>query len=479
LVPVDGRPLVYGLFDRFPEASFVVVVDHLAEVFERYLACFPPSVPVVALRARGKGTLGGLAEAIRLMPDDDTPFLLVWGDLRIGALPDEEVGEVIRIGLTSAFTCRWSWSSERGLTERASNDAGVMGLFAVPGRRVLPEVPVSGEFVRWLASSRITVDPVRVKDAAEFGTIPALDAHRRSTPSTRPFNTVEIEGNTVRKKARDPRYRYLIDGEIAWYREAARLGFQHVPSLLSEAPMTLARVRGRHPFDLAHDPDGQRSVLRSIVGALEQLHACGEKVGSRSDTWDVYHRKTLDRLAIVRRLSPDLTERATLQVDGVTCRNILHPEHAEWFRACIDALGVRAFTPIHGDPTFSNILVDDDGRPWFIDPRGHFGEHISIFGDPRYDWAKLYYSVAGSYDNFNGKRFQLKLTPGNVDLRIDDCHWEHLGPELEALFGDEAQCIQVIHALIWLSLSGFVHDDHDAILGAYARGLYLLQEATL
>ncbi len=52
---------------------------------------------------------------------------------------------------------------------------------------------------------------------------------------------------------------------------------------------------------------------------------------------------------------------------------------------------------IHGDPVFTNILVNSLGKIKFIDMRGKVGEIISNNGDQFYDWAKIYQSIIG-YD---------------------------------------------------------------------------------
>ena len=55
---------------------------------------------------------------------------------------------------------------------------------------------------------------------------------------------------------------------------------------------------------------------------------------------------------------------------------------------------------IHGDLCFSNILYGSLGILKLIDPRGSFGlpsEDPSIFGDPRYDLAKLFHSAYKGY----------------------------------------------------------------------------------
>jgi hypothetical protein len=37
--------------------------------------------------------------------------------------------------------------------------------------------------------------------------------------------------------------------------------------------------------------------------------------------------------------------------------------------------------------------------------------------------------------------------------------------------------IQIIHGLLWLSLSGYVKDDIDSIIGSYYLGMYWLETA--
>lgn len=53
---------------------------------------------------------------------------------------------------------------------------------------------------------------------------------------------------------------------------------------------------------------------------------------------------------------------------------------------------------IHGDPVFTNILIDNDSRIKFIDMRGKIGDQYTISGDPIYDIAKIYQSLSG-YDS--------------------------------------------------------------------------------
>ena len=54
-------------------------------------------------------------------------------------------------------------------------------------------------------------------------------------------------------------------------------------------------------------------------------------------------------------------------------------------------------TIIHGDPVFTNIIINKYGKIKFIDMRGKMGDTLTIYGDWLYDWAKIYQSLIG-YD---------------------------------------------------------------------------------
>jgi hypothetical protein len=54
---------------------------------------------------------------------------------------------------------------------------------------------------------------------------------------------------------------------------------------------------------------------------------------------------------------------------------------------------------IHGDPVFTNIIINRYGKIKMIDMRGKLGNNNTIYGDILYDWAKIYQSLLG-YDEF-------------------------------------------------------------------------------
>ena len=111
----------------------------------------------------------------------------------------------------------------------------------------------------------------------------------------------------------------------------------------------------------------------------------------------------------------------------------------------------------------------------FIDPRGYFG-FTELYGDVRYDWAKLYYSIAGNYDRFNLKDFRLGIGADGVTLEIASNHWEDMEQDFFTLTGADPMEIKLLHAIIWLSLTTYAWQDYDSVCGAFYNGLYYLED---
>ena len=99
-------------------------------------------------------------------------------------------------------------------------------------------------------------------------------------------------------------------------------------------------------------------------------------------------------------------------------------------------------------------------------------------GDVAYDWAKLYYSIVGNYDQFNRKKFKLSINEEDVELDIESNGFEDVEDYFFELVGDEVskRDIKLIHAVIWLSLTTYAWEDYDSICGAFYNGLYYLEE---
>jgi hypothetical protein len=121
-------------------------------------------------------------------------------------------------------------------------------------------------------------------------------------------------------------------------------------------------------------------------------------------------------------------------------------------------------------------MIDDNLDVTFLDPRGYFG-FTELYGDTAYDWAKVFYSIDGDYDQFNNGNFSLDIGKDTVTIDVAGNGWKHLSDYfLSKISGCSAERIRFIHAIIWLSLTTYIWNDYDAVCGAFYRGSLLMDE---
>jgi len=472
LVPVDNLPMLFHLFRKYPDSKYVIIGDYLYDVLERYLAAFA-SVKYQMVCASGhSGTCAGLQQALTHIPEAK-PFLLIWSDLILPedfALPDEPDNY---IGIAKDFPCRWKYKNNV-FTEERSDTFGVAGVFHFQSKACLKDVPEDGEFVRWLSFQKQRFQSLHLRCVKEYGVL--AEYEKLGTSRCRPFNRIYEENGLFVKEPLDAQGEKLARRETAWYQRVAGKGFHNIPYIVSYHPLKMEYIDGKPIYECKGLSKAQRSdILRHIVNCLQSVQALDQAPADQSSYWEAYVGKTFNRLAKVRKLVP-FADNDTITVNGRRCQNVFGREAD--LRKALEAYIPPQFKLIHGDCTFSNTMLRGDGTPVLIDPRGYFG-HTELLGDPAYDWAKLYYSVVGNYDQFNRKRFDLVIGENEVKLEIESNGWEDLEDEFFKLLGGAVtqRQIKLLHAIIWLSLTTYAWENYDSICGAFYNGLYYLEEA--
>lgn len=202
----------------------------------------------------------------------------------------------------------------------------------------------------------------------------------------------------------------------------------------------------------------------------------------RSALEDMYLTKTLQRL---ENLSSDAHFKKffdrPIQVNGVDYKSLEYI--VEILVSQIPELlyDIDTFQIIHGDLCFSNIMVD--GNFTFIkliDPRGKFGAY-NLYGDFRYELAKLLHSVDGRYDFIINDLFELKY-----DLQHTTINYTILNSkrsyDLYKIFikvfqdeiGRDLKKIELIEALLFLSMIPLHSESLEHQLLMLGRGIEIL-----
>ena len=281
------------------------------------------------------------------------------------------------------------------------------------------------------------------------------------------FNKVEIKGDKVYKTCIVPEYEDVHQNEKDWYKFVDGR-FDRTPKLYSTNPLIMQKIDGRHAWDIDED---KSIIIDNYCDILHDLHTVGFSQGSMGECMNVYFTKAWNRVEEVAPILRYLNEPA-ININGVCCQNPMYN-----LSVLEDAMSGIVYdiyyNVIHGDPSFSNSLVDKDNKVWLIDPRGSFG-NTKIFGDRRYDWAKFYYSAVGNYDSMNSKKFKVTIKDiPDVELEIASNGYEEYGDIILQRSGMSKREMDLIHANLWLSLTGYVKEDVEAALFSFFMGTYI------
>ncbi|RRJ62286.1 nucleoside-diphosphate-sugar pyrophosphorylase [Paenibacillus oralis] len=470
LVPINNLPMLFHLFRKFPDKKYIIIGDYKYDVLREYLKVFA-DIQYILINSQGRhGTLSGISDSLKLIPNNK-PFMLIWSDLVLSEefiLP--ESGDYI--GISKDFRCRWKYENHQ-FQEEPSEEHGVAGLFVFSNKQMLGDVPEEGEFVRWLGGKSIIFKELPLYKSKEYGLL--SEYKKLEVPKCRPFNQLIIAGDRVTKIGIDQQGQHLARKEKAWYQLIEQVGYTSVPKIYSYEPFTMEKIKGQNIYEYKELPfEQKKSILENIIMEIKKLHSLGKQETDYFSMKEAYITKTFDRLSQVRDLIP-FANQDYIVINGRKCKNVYFYQNKLEER--LSQLEATEFRLLHGDCTFSNLMLDEHHRPILLDPRGYFG-FTKYYGDAAYDWAKLYYSLVGNYDQFNIKNFNLSFVEGEVELRIASNGWEALEAQFFKLLGNEVteRQIKLIHAVIWLSLTTYAWEDYDSICGAFYNGLYYLEE---
>lgn len=136
------------------------------------------------------------------------------------------------------------------------------------------------------------------------------------------------------------------------------------------------------------------------------------------------------------------------------------------------------FTIIHGDLCFPNILIEEKFNFLrLIDPRGSFGS-FKLFGDKRYELAKILHSIDGCYDYIIEDLFNIEYSNKGIkyELYNNSAFLKKLFKTEFNLTDTEYREIRLIESLLFLSMIPLHSDVPERQLAMLITGLKLFKE---
>lgn len=471
IVTINNLPIIFHLFKKFPDANYKIIADYKADVLKKYLDAYS-NVKFEIIEPEFEGTASGIKKSVKDFGDE--PFMIIWSDLILS--DDFKVPPLDKnyIGISKDFQCRWSYINKEFI-KQPSKEHGIAGLFIFKNKNEIANIPESGGFVSWLKTQNIEFETLGLEGTREIGTIIDYDSHLDNTPKCRPFNKMEFKEDFVIKRPITKQGEELAVKEQDWYKFIEKYDFDSIPKVYEYNPLKLERIKGKNIFeyDKFTFPE-KKSILSEIISDVKKLHQLEKPIKANiDDCLENYIIKTFERLNKVIDLVP-FAKNEYITINGKDYKNVFFVKKE--LEKKVRSILPEEFTIIHGDITFSNIMLKPEiNKPVMIDPRGYFGK-TKIYGDPNYDWAKLYYSIVGNYDQFNIRNFSLEIKERSANLKIKSNGWE----ELKDFFISESKVneeeIKILHAIIWLSLTTYAWEDYDSICGAFYKGIMELSE---
>ena len=231
-------------------------------------------------------------------------------------------------------------------------------------------------------------------------------------------------------------------------------------------------------------PGAWNGVVRTIANIQEKLsRLCFKTNLAPQLASSVYLDKTRTRLEEFANQDPLAFDYKVRTISRDLKLKVVF-EELEQFVQRMGLLDIDSVSPIHGDFCFSNLLFDPKARlVKMIDPRGEFGIP-GIYGDPRYDLAKLAHSYSGGYDFLVSDRFEVRLgTDGYIEFSSEmDSYHRKVRSIFESVLLNDTRLyreVQAIQALLFLSMLPLHVDKPERQRAMLATGFRLFDLAIL
>lgn len=331
---------------------------------------------------------------------------------------------------------------------------------------------------------------IESKNWFDLGHIDGILSSKRKLITSRSFNRLNINPilNTITKTSQNNE---KLRDELNWYKLLPEELKVLSPRLLSissnENTVTIVQEFYGYPSlsELFLYSKISKSVWVEIFRHLFALNFEFKKYTnnfSNAYYYDIYVNKTIERINKLREQKEfsDLLKYDTLVINGVLYKNLpkLWDEFIEKLSLLCNFNSNGCI--IHGDFCFSNILFDVNSFIIkLIDPRGSFGAK-GIYGDPRYEIAKLRHSALGSYDFIVSNLFKIDFYNNEINYSIATNENYNLVKDVFDSFvvkyNFKLDEIKLIETSLFISMLPLHSDNFKRQLILYVTGIIKLNE---
>ena len=206
----------------------------------------------------------------------------------------------------------------------------------------------------------------------------------------------EIKNDTmdiIIKRSNDKK----LEGEIFYYKNIPNELKQYFPIFINSSVdwYSIEKINGITLSYLYVNESLSEDLLNKYLSLLYNIHTFNRK--DNLGNFDIKSNSVNNDINIYSNYSIKIKNRYdNYDYSIFNNSNVIYNILIEYFTNYeIENKGI--FGIIHGDPVFSNCIIDENNNFKLIDMRGKIDNILTIYGDILYDYAKVYQSLIG-YD---------------------------------------------------------------------------------
>ena len=374
--------------------------------------------------------------------------------------------------------------------KKISTDKAAIGIYYFKNYKLLKKVldrPISKKLGEYQLSSYFdlykSVEAIKIEiinDWQDIGTLEGYAKTNRKSFNCRNFNSLYLdEDGIICKKSNYD----IINPEMKWFESIEGTGFEKlVPKTYKMNKqnsgygieyydyLTLSEYITYYPLSDYSKKEMFKQVLETLLKIYKNniVHKIEfknlfkkmlvDKTYKRINEWDRQDLVNRDKIVINNKEYMGL----------YPCLNKLLP-HID--KICNETINYT--TVIHGDVAFTNILFSPRTLNFkLIDARGNFGID-TIYGDYRYDLAKLRHCYHGRYDEIVNNLFEIREEK-NINIKfyknVDYSLYDDLMKDNNIDIDD----VELIEALLFISMIPLHSDYQDRQLAFFCQGIIFL-----
>ncbi len=385
--------------------------------------------------------------------------------------------------------CRYKFDLEESRIINVGSTGGdIIGIYSFSNHNLLLNIEMEKnidivDYLNQLGSIR-SFELKKINDFGDENKISNLRSSSQSNFHQRHFNQIVIKNGYLFKKAINDQGKSIMERESNWYNTIKNNRYNNdfeipIPqiysanrnSIVMEYLDTYKTVYKR----LENTEMGEKEmIINRVLSEIGYFHNITIK---RVDK-DTFYKdieieidtKIRDRVEDIKEIIDSIGEIKivnNIQID--TLDNILN-KVKNIITTYYDTNNKYKYHYIHGDLNFSNIMINNENKIKFIDPRGYFGKSL-VYGLKEYDYAKILYAIYG-YDSFQQSNF---FQPVSLDSNEKSIHF--IIPNLYLSDTFKNTHFKKIHysflVIIWLGLAQYIKNNYWKSICAYYYGLYL------